>query len=317
MTGSSSSSGAVAPNDDSYTMCLRTVQSSTFKNLIDILKEELMDTPIEFDETGMKIVAMDTTRSVLAHVFLPADKFEHYTCKRKVMIGVNMLNFQKIIRTITNDEILTLALNANDPNNLEVERNDGKGRHTTQHFKLIDLGSEKMNLNAMKFKTVTSMPAADFQKICRDMQSLAEFMEIKDVDNQLIFSCSGDFCSQETVICEDRRASSSAQQAAVDEAGGGGDGDADRERRRNAHDIVQGIFEIKHLVTFAKCSNMCNTVTLMLKNEVPMLVKYDVGSLGEVKFLLAAHVEDEDDDDEDDRGHGSGPEGDEGVSATV
>jgi len=291
---------SVAPDDDSYTMCLRTVQSSTFKNLVDILKEELMDTPIEFDETGMKIVAMDTTRSVLAHVFLPADKFEHYTCKRKVMIGVNMLNFHKIIRTITNDEILTLALNANDPNNLEVERNDGKGRHTTQHFKLIDLGSEKMNLNAMKFKTVTSMPASDFQKICRDMQSLAEFMEIKDVDNQLIFSCSGDFCSQETVICEDRR-------EANDD---GGATAAEQERRRNAHDIVQGIFEIKHLVTFAKCSNMCNTVTLMLKNEVPMLVKYDVGSLGEVKFLLAAHVEDEEEEEEEERGAAEDHRGD-------
>lgn len=261
-------------------MCLRTVQSSTFKTLIDILKDELMDTPIEFDETGMKIVAMDTTRSVLAHVFLPADKFEHYKCDHRVMIGVNMLNFHKIIRTITNDEILTLALNATNMNYLEVERNDGKGRHTTLRFKLIDLGSEKMNLNAMKFKTVTTMPSVDFQKICRDMSTLAEFMEIKDVDDQLIFSCVGDFCSQETVICEDRSAGEQAE-----------------ERKRSAHDIVQGIFEIKHLVTFAKCTNMCNTVTLMLKNEVPMLVKYDVGSLGEVKFLLAAHVEDDEEGD--------------------
>ena len=43
-----------------------------------------------------------------------------------------------------------------------------------------------------------SEPSSDFQKICRDMSLLSDILEIKSVDNLLLLSCKGDFCTQET-----------------------------------------------------------------------------------------------------------------------
>eukprot|EP00798_Chlamydomonas_sp_ICE-L_P013292 gene13292-biopygen22409 len=73
---------------------MRTVQGVTFKILTEALKELVMDTCIEFDETGMKIVATDTAHMVLVHMKLHASKFEYYSCPNRKMIGVNMLNLQ-------------------------------------------------------------------------------------------------------------------------------------------------------------------------------------------------------------------------------
>ena len=62
---------------------IKTVQSSAIKILVEALKEILNDTNLIIDETGIKLVAMDSTRSVLIYMKLDADKFESFYCKKK------------------------------------------------------------------------------------------------------------------------------------------------------------------------------------------------------------------------------------------
>ncbi len=246
------------------------MQSTAFKVVIEALKEMLTDTTIDFDETGMKIMATDTSRVVLVHMHLDAGKFEYYYCPQKISIGVNMLNLHKLVRTITNNDALTLYIDSNDMNHLGIKIENGeKNSKTNYKLMLLDLGDNRISADPMQYNSVITLPSVDFQKICRDMSNLAEFIEIKDVQNQLIFSCSGDFCSQETILCDNENNVYSIGQ------------------KKNAHEIVQGVFSLKHLVMFTKCTNLCNTVELMLKNDFPLLIKYGVASLGEIKLCLA------------------------------
>ena len=67
-------------NNSEYLLDIKTIQASTFKQVIDALKEILMDVNLEFDETGMKIIAMDNTHIVLIHLKLEAEKFEKFYC---------------------------------------------------------------------------------------------------------------------------------------------------------------------------------------------------------------------------------------------
>lgn len=257
----------------SYCMELRTVQSGAIKILVEALKELLTDTTIDFDETGMKIMATDTSRVVLVHLALDASKFEYYDCPQNISIGVNMLNLHKLVRSITNNDTLTLFIDSNDMNHLGIKIENGeKHSKTTNKLMLLDLGNFRISADPMQYNSIITLPSADFQKICRDMHNLAEFIEIKDVQNQLIFSCKGDFCTQETILCDNENNVYNIGQ------------------KRSAHEIVQGVFSIKHLVMFTKCTNLCNTVDIMLKNDFPLLVKYGVASLGEIKLCLAPQV---------------------------
>jgi proliferating cell nuclear antigen len=250
---------------------LRTVQSVAVKVLVEALKELLTDTCIEFDETGLKIVALDTSHIVLVHLKLDAGRFEYYFCEKKVTIGMNMLNLHKLIKTINNNDTLTLFVDSQDMNHLGIRIENGeKNSRTTYKLNLLDLDNQKVSIDPADFNSVVTLPSCDFQKICRDMHNLAEYMEIKNVGKQLIFSCRGDFCSQETVLCDS------------DANGGGsaiGIGASDA--------IVQGIFSIKYLVLFTKATNLCSTVEIFLKNDFPIVCKYNVASLGEIKLCLA------------------------------
>ena len=248
---------------------LRTVQSVAIKVLVEALKELLTDTCIEFDEHGMKVVAMDSSHIVLVHMKLDAERFELYHCAKRVSIGVNMLNLHKLIKTINNNDALTFFIDSNDMNHLGIRiENTEKNSRTTYKLNLLDLDNQKISIDPADFNSVITLPSVDFQKICRDMHNLADYMEIKNVGNQLIFSCKGDFCCQETILCDN-------------------EGGAHSIGTRKPNDIVQGVFSIKHLVLFTKATNLCNTVELFLKNDFPIVCKYNVASLGEVKLCLA------------------------------
>lgn len=251
---------------------IKTVQASAFKTLVEALKELLTDTCIEFDTSGLKISALDTSHIVLVHLKLFSNEFEHFYCANPISIGVNMLNLHKIIKTINNNDTLTLYMEENDTNHLNIKiESSEKNAKTNYKLNLLDLDNPHHTINSTVFNSMITLPSSDFQKICRDMNNLSDFVEIKNINKQLIFTCKGDFCEQETILCDN-----ADQQNNVNE---------------NINEIIQGVFKLKYLVYFTKCTNLSSTVEIYLKNDYPLIVKYAVASLGEIKMCLAPQRE--------------------------
>ena len=236
-------------------LIIKTVQSSAFRVLIEALKEILQDVNIEFDETGFKIVTMDVSHTVLVHLKLEAANFEHYYSKKKLILGINMTNFFKLIKTMGNNDTLTLYVSE-------------KNSITNFKLNLLDLNDEGISIPPASFDSVITMPSSDFQKLCRDMSGLADVLEIKSVDNLLIFSCKGDFCTQETRLGQANNGMTFV-------------------KNNNPGAIIQGYFALKHLVLFTKCTNLCNSIEIYLKNNYPLIISYSVASLGNIKLCLA------------------------------
>jgi proliferating cell nuclear antigen len=250
---------------------IQTIQSSTFKQIIDALKEILMDVNLEFDNTGMKIVALDNTHVVLVHLKMDAEKFEKYYCEKKMYVGINMLKLHLLIKTISNNDVLTLFVERNDPNHLGIRiDNQDKNIHTMYKLSMLDIDVLNIQIPPADFQTVITMPSVDFQKIIRDMHNLADYIEIRNVGNQLTFSCKGDFCTQETTIGSEKNPGIQISKNAG-----------------NDHEIIQGVYSLKYLTTFTKCTNLSNVVELYIKNTYPLVLSYQVANLGIVKCALA------------------------------
>ena len=55
----------------------------------------------------MRIINMDKSHTILAHLYLDSKNFEFYDCQRdKIVIGVNMFHLFKLINTIDNDDTI-------------------------------------------------------------------------------------------------------------------------------------------------------------------------------------------------------------------
>ena len=259
---------------DDYILNIKTVQSGAFRILVEALKEILTDGNLIFDETGLKLMAMDSTHTILIHMKLESSNFEFFYCPKKFTCGVNMLNLFKLIKTMTNSETLTLYVEKNNENYLGIRINNSeKNSQTTYKLNLLDIPEDEIVIPPAEFETELSYPSNDFQKIIRDMVNIGENIEIKSIGSQLCLNCHGDFASQETILGETTNGLKFNQVSSEDKP-------------------VQGMFSLKYLMLFTKCTNLCNQINLYIKNDYPIVIKYNVASLGEIKLCLAPNTTD-------------------------
>ena len=261
--------------DDGNVLTIKTVQIAPFRTLMVALKDILLETNITFKKDGIRIINMDKSHTMLAHLFLGAENFEHYECKKeKITIGVNMFHLFKLINTIDNDDTLTMYIENKDFHDgivsflgLKFENGDIK-QCKTQKLRLIEPDHDEFEEPHVEFSSVINLPSSDFQKIIRDLSCISERLEIKSVGNELIFRCNGQFATAEI-----KRAES--------------DGSMEFIQKQDSTKIIQGEFSLKNLGYFIKCTNLCSQIEMYLENDLPLVVKYYVASLGEIKLCLS------------------------------
>ena len=261
-------------------LTIQTVQIAPFRTLMTALKDILLETNITFTNEGIKIINMDKSHTILAHLSLHAQNFEKYECKKdKIIIGVNMFHLFKLINTIDNDDTLTIYIEENDYADgivqylgLKFENGDIR-QQKIQKLRLIEPDNEELAVPKVTFSSVLNLPSADFQKIIRDLSCISDKIEIKSIATQegaeLIFKCTGGFAHAEI-----RRAEA--------------DGSMEYVVKQAVNKIIQGEFSLKNLGYFIKCTNLCNQIEMYLENNLPLIVKYNVASLGEIKLCLAS-----------------------------
>lgn len=254
-----------------YIIEAKTVQTGAIRTLKEALKCILVEMSLLFDSEGIRMIAMDNTRTVLVHLRLYANKFEKYSFNHSspsITIGVNTDHLYRIVRTATNDDTITFFVEENDPNTLGILLEDSERKQVTNYkLNLLDRDEPEINLRDTEYSTHITMPSLDFQKMCRDMTLLgAKTVEIKNVGSSLTFSCKGHFASRTTVM-----------------------GDSENEfsiQKKSTDEIVTGNFSLPHLVLFTKCTNLCNNIEIHMKNDWFLTVRYVVANLGDIKLCL-------------------------------
>ena len=262
--------------NDGNVLTIKTVQIAPFRTLMTALKDILLETNISFQPDGIRIINMDKSHTILAHLYLAAQNFEFYECKKeKIIIGVNMFHLFKLINSIDNDDTLTIYIENSDYYDgivsqlaLKFENGDIK-QCKTQKLKLIEPEPEELEYPDVKFSSIINLPSADFQKIIRDLSCISDKLEIKSVGNELIFKCQGQFASAEI-----HRAESDGSMGFI--------------TKQDSSKIIQGEFSLKNLGYFIKCTNLCPQIELYLENDLPLVVKYDVASLGSIRLCLSS-----------------------------
>ena len=262
-------------NESNNVMTLKTVQVSSFKFLATAIKDILTDASIMLSKNGLRIINFDKTHTILVNVILHANKFEKYVCDPdKIIICANTLHLFKVISTMSNDDTLSIYIEKDDYHDgvvshlgLQYDNGDIKQCYT-QKLRLIEPDNEELVVPDVTYSTVINLPTSDFQKIIRDLNGISDRIEIKSVGSDLIFSCEGNFASSRILRSES-------------------DGSMEFIQKPDASVVIQGEFSLKSLSHFIKCTPLCSNLEMYLGNDLPLIVKYDVASLGEIKLCLA------------------------------
>jgi len=139
----------------------------------------------------------------------------------------------------------------------------------SQKLRLIEPDTEELIVPDVEYSTVINLPTADFQKIIRDMNGISDRVEIKSVGSDLIFSCEGNFASSHIYRTESEE-------------------NMEFIRKPDASVVIQGEFSLKSLSHFIKCTPLCTHLEMYLGNDLPLIISYQVASLGHIRLCLAS-----------------------------
>jgi proliferating cell nuclear antigen len=261
-------------NRDDNVLTIKTVQIQPIRNLITALKDILVDATITFTAEGMKIINFDKNHTTVVNVQLYADKFEEYVClPEKIIICANASHLFKVISTMSNDDVLSIYIEKKDYHDgivselgLQYDNGDIKQCYS-QKLRLLEPDPEELVVPDVEYSTVINLPTVYFQKIIRDLYGISDRIEIISVGNDLIFSCEGPFAKTKIYRSE-------------------ADGQMTFMHKPEESVVVQGEFSLKSLSNFIKCSPLCTHLEIYLGNDMPLIVKYHVASLGEIRLCL-------------------------------
>jgi proliferating cell nuclear antigen len=241
-------------------MRLKSIQTNAFKSLFEVLKEIITDVNIYFDDTGLKITSFDVARVTLVDVKMKAENFEEYSCDTPVVIGVNMSNIFKLIKSVGNNDVI-LFESSEETLNITISNNTKKSK-STFNLKLLDINEEIIDVPNITGMHQTTINSLDFQKLIRDMSAIGNEMKIKRFKTCVEFSCCGDFANQYTMI---------------------------EDQNNIGNSVCEGIFSIKYISMFIKSTSMCPLVQIMQSEESdsPIIFKYSIANLGDIRFYLA------------------------------
>ncbi|GLB03780.1 proliferating cell nuclear antigen [Aspergillus tubingensis] len=253
----------------------RLEQASLLKRVVDAIKDLVQDCNFDCNDSGISLQAMDNSHVALVSMMLKAEGFSPYRCDRNIALGINLVSLTKVLRAAQNEDILTLkAEDSPDAVNLMFESAE-TDRLSEYDIKLMDIDQEHLAIPETEYAATVEMPAAEFQRICRDLNALSESVVIEATKEGVKFSCQGDIGSGSVTVRQHTNVENPAQNVSI-----------------SLTEPVALTFSLKYLVNFCKATNLSNKVTLCLSQEVPLLVEYGLGS-GHLRFYLAPKIGDE------------------------
>jgi proliferating cell nuclear antigen len=265
------------PNYDKYLMYLNTVQGTAIKTLAEALKEVLIDINIHFSPDGFEIMNLDPSQISFVCLKLDAEKFEEFHCPNKLVIGVNMIALHKLLKTIGNNDTVSLFVTKEEPDKLGIRIQNKKKRiNNNITYNLMDVDMIQIDIPDIDYDADITMPCSEFQKYCRELATISDFVKIStSKGNVFSMAVDGKFASQRLDIEESEDSNVTIGL-----------------KEPNVTSYI-GTFSLKFLNLFCKSSTLCNTIQLYMKPYYPIIIVYSVASLGQCKFCLCPKSEEE------------------------
>jgi len=251
-------------------MRIQTVQSQAFKSIFETLKEILIDANIVFNQDGMSIQSLDNQQVSYVQLFLKATEFEEYDVAGEVVVGVNCNQLFRLLKTITNNDILVLSVTAHHTLEITIENLNKKSRSRFE-LKVLDINQTLYEdidglLNPMAVTTYNSL---ELQRLCRDCTHIGKDLVIVRSPGSIEFVCEGDYAKQITTV--------------------------EIEDDSYTGKTLKDTYMLSMMCLFMKASSVSPSVTLThhcsSNGEHNTLVfEYNIADLGTLKFYLAPKI---------------------------
>jgi len=134
------------------------------------------------------------------------------------------------------------------------------------------LDSEHLGIPDTEYTSEITMNSSEFSKLCKELYSLSETVTFEISSSYVKFAVDGDVGSGSIMI-----------KTSTDDL---------MEEGTKPDDAVTLSFALRYLNLFNKAYTLSNSVKISMAADTPLVVEYEVESLGQLKFYLAPKITD-------------------------
>jgi len=258
-------------DDDYYEEVEETVNDSKknkkFKKSKDV--EPVKKTKKTGSGGGIRILRLTEDRSILIKLNLESDKFDEFICEEpKITIGVDINYLHSMLKLINDDDPIIFYINSNDRGILYISsmtRNNDNSEETDLELNLMDIRNPDLPISQTGFQNKITIASEKFHNICKHFNNNTTYVEIISFNDEISFR-------------------------------GKNEGGKLKKTYKDIHSdkkktgppvIVQGVYELKNLLSFSKCGKLCPTIDIYLKNDFPLVLSISVATLGKMYIFLS------------------------------
>lgn len=271
------------PSNPNNVIEIKLANPLIFKQIFSAIKDQVRESLIKIDKEKLSLSQKDLADSVAIKLTLYAENFEAYYCQEPLCIGIDVVNFAKILKCLSNKDILTLYVeNVHVMGNIEqrfcLRVDDSKANETTKYIiQTIDINDDidfdisTSNKLAIQMETSSLHTIITKLKTAQDSKSQkSDYVNIIYTNSILCFSTNNIELKKKNIVVLNQKQSN----------------------------LIFNInVNIQKLIELCKCSQISKMVTIYLENNAPLTLEYNVGNLGKLYIKIAPRISDTHDDD--------------------
>jgi len=273
-----------------------------FKKIVSALSDLVEQGNFQVDSNMISFQGMDSSHVSLVSMQLTEGGFENYRCDSNQVLGIQFAALNKILKCMTNKDSLSIqAQDDGDIINFIFESQDQK-RYSNFELKLNDIDAEQLGIPDTDYGTTVKMPAAEFQRICRDLAAIGDTVTISATKQGVQFAVDGDIGAGSMMIKGMVDGGGAVKDETMDEdedmqvPAHNVDDDGEREDngvRIQLEESVQQTFSLRYLNNFTKATGLSKEVVLRMGADVPLEVEYKIADFGSLRYYLAPKIDDD------------------------
>lgn len=253
-------------------------QGVILKKIVEAIKELVSDVNIDTTATGISLQAMDSSHVALVSLMLNQEGFELFRWDKPFTLGVSISNLWKVMKLAGPDDSITLKADENPTHLTIIFENPGNSKKTIFELNLLTLDSENLGIPETTYTSEITMSSSEFTKLCKELSVLSETVTITTTMEYVKFAVEGDVGSGWVKI--------NTTTGEISE----------RDDERNSEILVKLSFALKYLNMFTKAGSLSNEVRLQMAPDTPLVVEYQISTLGSLYYYLAPKINDNDAD---------------------
>ena len=244
--------------------------------MLEATRELIQEANFEVSTSGISLQAMDSSHVSLVSLNLRADGFDHFRCDRSFSMGMNLNNMSKMLKCAGNDDAITMrAEDGADVVTFLFESPTGE-RISEFELKLMDITTENLGIPDTEYSATVRMSSTEFQRICKDLSSIGDTVEISVTKDGVKFATTGDIGAANVICRQNTSVDKPEEQTVID-----------------MQEPVALTFALRYLNSFTKATSLSPSVVVKLSKELPVVVEYKIADMGHVRYYLAPKIDDE------------------------